>query len=89
MFRQLMPLFADNDVCLLMRGKLFRSCVRSCMLRGSETWPVKKGNQLTLQQMRMIRGMMCRVKVADRFTCNELRNRPGIDDIITMVQEIG
>jgi len=64
--------------------------VRSCVLHGSETWPVKKENKLTFQQaeMRMIRGM-CGVKVADRFACNELRNRPRVDDIITMVQEIG
>jgi len=37
--------------------------------------------------MRMIR-CMCGVKVTDtdRFTCNELRNGLGTDDIITMVQ---
>jgi len=55
------------------------------MLHGSEMWPVKKENELTLQQaeMRVIR-WMCGVKV--RFTCSELRERLGIDDIITVIQ---
>jgi len=44
------------------------------MLHGSETWPVKKQNELTLQQteMRIIR-WICDIKVAERFTCTELR----------------
>jgi len=53
-----------------MTKKLYRSCA----LRGSETWPVKKENELALQwaEMRMIRSM-CGVKLTDRFTQNELR----------------
>ena len=35
--------------------------------------------------MRMIR-WMCSIKVTDRFTCSELRERLGIDNIITVVQ---
>jgi len=49
--------FTNKDVCsLLMRGKLYRSCVFNCMLHGCETWSVKKENKLTLQwaEMRMI-----------------------------------
>ena len=48
-------------------------CVIS-MLHGSETWPVKKENVLTLlwTDVRMI-SWMCGVKVTDRFTCSELR----------------
>jgi len=68
-----------------MTGKLYTSCVRGCMLHGSETWPVKKENKMTVQwaEMRMIR-WMCGVKVTERFSCSELRERLGIDDIITM-----
>jgi len=44
-FRQL----TDKNISLLMRGKLCRSFVLSGMLYGSETWPVKKENELTLQ----------------------------------------
>jgi len=47
-FRQLVPLLTSQDVSLLMRVKLYTSCVHSCMLHGSETWPAKKENELTL-----------------------------------------
>jgi len=32
----------NKDISLLMRGKLYRSCVQSCMLHGDETWLMKK-----------------------------------------------
>ena len=42
-----------------MRGRLYSSCVRSSMLHGSETWPVRKENVVALQraEMRMVRWM--------------------------------
>jgi len=57
------------------------------MLHGSETWPVKKENELMLQQteMRMIR-WMSGVKVTDRFMSCQLRERRGIDDITSVIQ---
>ena len=36
-FRQLVPLLTNKDVSLIMRGRLYSSCVRSSMLHGSET----------------------------------------------------
>jgi len=70
-----------------MREKIIQSCMHSCMLHGSETWPLKKENELTLQwaEMRMIRCMCC-IKVTDRFTCSDLREGLVIDDIIIVVQ---
>jgi len=58
------------------------------MLHGSETWPVRKENEVTLQQaeMRMVR-WMCNVKVKDRVPSKELRERQGIDDIILILQQ--
>ena len=41
-FRQLVPLLTNKDVSLIMRGRLYSSCVRSSMLHGSETWPVRR-----------------------------------------------
>ena len=41
-FRQLVPLLNNKDVSLIMRGRLYSSCVRSSMVHGSETWPVRK-----------------------------------------------
>jgi len=46
------------------------------MLHGSETWPVRKENEVALQraEMRMVR-WMCNVKVNDRVRSKELRER--------------
>ena len=47
-FRQLLPLLTNKDVSLIMRGRLYSSCVQSSMLHGSETWPVRKENVVAL-----------------------------------------
>ena len=47
-FRQLVPLLTNKDVSLIMRGRLYSSCVRSSMLHGSDTWPVRKENMVAL-----------------------------------------
>jgi len=58
------------------------------MLHGSETWPVRKENEVALQgaQMRMVRWVY-NVKVKDRVQSKELRERLGIGDIILMLQQ--
>ena len=65
-FRQLVPLLTNKDISLITRGKLYSSCVRSSVLHGSETWPVRKENETALQraEMRMVR---CGVKLKDRI----------------------
>jgi len=49
-FRQLVPLLTNRDISLIRRGRLYSSCVRSSMLHGSETWPVRNENEMALQQ---------------------------------------
>jgi len=67
-FRQLVTLLTNKDVSLIMRGRLYSSCVQSSMLHGSETWPVRKENVMALQraEMRMVR-CMCGVKLKRRL----------------------
>ena len=52
--------------------------MRSSMLHGSETWPVRKENVGALQraEMRIVR-WMCGVKLKDRLPSKELRERLG------------
>ena len=73
---------------LIMRGRLYSSCVRSSMLHGSEIWPVRKENAVALQraEMRMVR-WMCGVKLKDRLPSKKLRERLGIDDIALVLQQ--
>jgi len=56
-FRQLVPLLTNRDTSLIRRGRLYSNCVRSSMLHGSETWLVRKENEVALQraEMRMVR----------------------------------
>jgi len=74
-FRRLVPLLASGDMSLIRRGRLYSSCVRSSMLHGSETWPVRKENEVALHraEMRMVR-WMCNVKVKDRVPSKELKD---------------
>jgi len=58
------------------------------MVHGSETWPVRKENEVALQraETRMVR-WMCNVNVKDRVPSMALRERLGIDDIILILQD--
>jgi len=78
----------QKDISLIVRGRLYSSCMRSSMLHGSETWPVRKENEVALQraEMRMVR-LMCGVKIKDRVPSKELRERLGLDDIILVLQQ--
>ena len=75
-FRQLVPLLTNKDMSSTVRGRLYSSCVQRSMLHGSETWPVRKENEVALQraEMRMVR-WMCGVKLQNRVPSKELRGR--------------
>ena len=80
----------NKDASLIMIGKLSSSCVRNSMLHRSETWPVRKENEVALQwaEMRIVRWMHG-IKLKDRFPSKELRKRLGIDDITLVLCKIG
>jgi len=62
--------------------------VQSSMLHGSETWPVRNENEVTLQRAKMrIVTWMCGVKSQDRVPSKELRGRLGLDDIVSVLQQ--
>ena len=81
-------MLTNKDVSLIMRGRLYSSCVQSSMLHGSKTWPVRKENVVALQraELRMVR-WMCGVKLKDRLPSKKLRERLGIDDIALVLQQ--
>ena len=53
--------------------------MRSSVLHESETWLVRKENEVALQraEMRMV-SWMCGIKLKDRFPSKELRDSIGI-----------
>ena len=81
-------MLTNKDISLIRRGELYSSCVRSSMLHGSEIWPVRKENEMALQraEMRMVR-WMCGVKLKNRVSNKELRERLGIVDIVSLLQQ--
>jgi len=80
----LVPLLTNIDISLIVRGRLHSSCVRGSMLHGSETWPIRKKNEVAFQQAetRNVR-WMCGLKLKDRVPSKELRER---DYIHTLTQ---
>ena len=48
-FRHLVRLLTNKDISLIVRGRLYSSCVQSSMLHRSETWPIRKENEVVLQ----------------------------------------
>jgi len=64
---------------------VYSSCVRSCLLHGSETWPARVENELALlsAEMRMVR-LMCGVELSDKVACEELRDGLGLEDVVTI-----
>ena len=57
------------------------------MLHVSETWPVRKENEVALHraEMRMVR-WMCGVNLQLRVPSKELRGRLDLDDMISVLQ---
>jgi len=60
------------------------------MLHGSETWSIRKENEVGLQQaeMRMVR-WMCGVKLQDRVPNKGLKEILGLGDILLVLQQTG
>jgi len=77
-----------SDFVSWLRGRLYSSCVRSSMFHGSETWPVRKENEVALQQAQtgMVR-WMSGMKLQDRVWSKGLKERLGLDDIMWTLQQ--
>jgi len=82
------PLLTNKDISLKVTGRLYSGCVQTSMLHGSETWCIRKENEVALQQaeMRMVRWMYG-VKLQDRIPSKGLRERLALDDIISVLQQ--
>jgi len=87
-FRQLVPLLTNKDTTLKTRGRLYGSCVRNGILYGSETWPIRKEHEMALQraEMRTVRWIYG-IKLQERVPNKGLRQRLGLDDIISVQQQ--
>ena len=66
-FRELLPLSTSRVFLHKMKGNIYKACVRSAMLYGSETWPAKREGTCRLQQTEMqIARWMCHISLSER-----------------------
>jgi len=86
-FRERSPLLTSTSVPLKVKGKIYKVCVRSCLLYGSETWAIRKEMERKMEcaEMRMIR-RMCKVTMCDKVNSAELRERVGVDNVRNVVR---
>ena len=58
-FREYLPVLTGKGFSLKLKGKVYATCVRSCLTHGSETWSMKVEHELKMicTEMSMIRWM--------------------------------
>ena len=85
--RELLPLLTSRALPLSTMGRVYLACVRSVMMYGSESWPVRAENMCCIERsdMRMIQ-WMCNVSLKDRLRSDELRGRLNLESIGRCVQ---
>ena len=86
-FTELTPMLMWRGTSLKMKGKIYRICVQSVMIYGSETWPVKVEDMNRLERTeRMMMRWMCSMSLKDRVPIEELRRRLDIESILELVR---
>src|SRR5271163_3132624 len=78
-FNDLSPILARRGYPLRLKGKIYKACVQSVLVYGSETWAVKVNDvrQLERAENTMVR-WMCGVSLRDRMRFADLRERLDI-----------
>jgi len=81
-FNELVPIICGHTMSNKLKGHVYTACVRSVMLYGGETWPLRKEleDKLDKTEMKMIR-WMAGVSLKDRKRNQDLRDEFGIDSI--------
>ena len=85
-FRELGGVLCGKMWSVRMKGRVFRACVRSAMVYGSETWVMRavEENVLRRAERAMVR-MMCGVSLRDRKSSSELMRMVGSTEDIVVV----
>ena len=87
-FSEMSQVLCGRVLSLKLKGRLYKSCVRSVMCYGSECWAMKKADTRRMQatEMRMIR-MMCGKTLRDGIPNALLRERTCVEDITNYLGE--
>ena len=80
-FRECGELLLGNRFPLKMKGKVYRCCVRSAVLYGSETWCLRENEKAILRRAeRAMLRAMCGRKFADKLTTAERMDMLGLKE---------
>ena len=86
-FRELSAVLCGRKWSVKMKGKVYKTCVRTVMVYGGETWAWRQEEVGVLQRAEraMVR-MMCGVKLRDKCGTSKLMAMAGLhEDIVTLV----
>jgi len=85
-FREMAPVLTNRGVSLKLKGLLYRVCVQSVLVYGSETWPMKREDeQRVLRTERMMVRWMCGVSLREKIPSDELIERLGISSVLEII----
>ena len=81
-FRECGELLRGRSFFLRMKGMVYRSCVRSAVLNGSDTWCLRESEMAILKRTEraMVRSM-CGVKLVNRKNTDKLMEMLGLKEI--------
>jgi hypothetical protein len=86
-FRELMPILTARGASLKLKGRIYKACVQSVMIYGTETWAMKVDDMGRLGRTeRMMVRWMCGVTLKDRKPSEELLERLGIECVSVIVR---
>jgi hypothetical protein len=86
-FRELSPILTARGASLRVKGKIYRACVQSVLIYGSETWPMKVDDMQRLERTeRLMVRWMCSVSLKDRIQSKELNRYLGVSSVTDVVR---
>ena len=86
-FRELTPILTSRGATLKAKGRIYKACVQSVMVYGSETWAMKVEDMRRLERAeRMMVRWMCGVTLKERKHSEELLARLGIEGVAEIVR---
>ena len=53
-FCEYLPILTGKEFSLRLKGKVYATCVRSCLMHGSETWPMKVQHELKMNHTKLV-----------------------------------
>src|SRR6266568_2452344 len=81
-FRELSPILMPRCASLRVRGKVYRVCVQSVLIYGSETSAVRVEDVSKLERAEwMMVRWMCGITLRDIITSVELCSRLGLEEV--------